>query len=153
VFVQSFETGNLKALAKQLKVPLVQLFDAKDRVPADLAAAGQPRTYGELATPEGLKEVARYADGVGPSKDYIVPRDAGGVSQAPTTFIADAHAAGLLVHPYTFRAENSFLPAELRYGGNPADYGNVIREMEQFFALGVDGIFTDNADIGVEARG
>jgi glycerophosphoryl diester phosphodiesterase len=152
VFVQSFEVGNLKALDRELKVPLVQLFDAKMRQPADFVKSGDPRTYGDLATPAGLREVARYADGVGPSKDYIVPRDAAGNSLSPTNFVDDAHKAGLLVHPYTFRNENTFLPLELRSSGVPSDYGDAIAEDLQFFRLGVDGIFTDNADTAVEAR-
>ena len=152
VFVQSFEVGNLKALDRELKVPLVQLLDAKTRRPADFVISGDPRTYGDLATPQGLKDIARYADGVGPSKDYIVPRDASGRSLPPTSFVTDAHKAGLLVHPYTFRNENTFLPLELRSSANPADYGNAIAEDVQFFKLGVDGIFTDNPDTGVEAR-
>ncbi|HEX5619950.1 MAG TPA: glycerophosphodiester phosphodiesterase [Solirubrobacteraceae bacterium] len=152
VFVQSFEVGNLKALDRELKVPLVQLYAAKTAKPYDFVVSGDPRTYGDLATPQGLKDVARYADGVGPSKDYIVPRDASGRSLPPTTFVTDAHKAGLLVHPYTFRNENTFLPAELRSSANPADYGNAIAEDEQFFKLGVDGLFTDNTDTAVEAR-
>jgi glycerophosphoryl diester phosphodiesterase len=152
VFVQSFEVGNLKALDPQLKVPLVQLFDAKTRQPYDFVVSGDPRTYGDLATPAGLSEVAEYADGVGPSKDYIVPRDATGRSLPPTTFVKDAHDAGLVVHPYTFRNENTFLPLELRSSANLTDYGNAIAEDEQFFRLGVDGIFTDNTDTAVEAR-
>ena len=114
VFVQSFETGNLQALDRELKVPLVQLLDAKTKT-----VPGDGRTYGELATPAGLRGVARYADGVGPSKDYIVPRNADQSSAAPTSFVKDAHAAGLLVHPYTFRRENQFLPLELRSPGGP----------------------------------
>ena len=97
------------------------------------------RTYAQLATPAGLATIAAYADGIGPSKDYIVPRDATGASLPPTSFVGDAHAAGLLVHPYTFRNENSFLPLELRRGSDPAAWGNAIAEYEQFFGLGVDG--------------
>ena len=104
VTVQSFEVGNLKSLRAQLpRVPLVQLFDAKARRPGDVLAAGGTLTYGEMATPAGLREVARYADVASPSKDYIVPRDAGGHSLAPTSFVTDAHAAGLDVVAYTFR--------------------------------------------------
>jgi glycerophosphoryl diester phosphodiesterase len=152
VFVQSFEVGNLKALDRELKVPLVQLLAAKTARPYDFVVSGDPRTYADLATSQGLKDIARYADGVGPSKDYIVPRDASGRSLPPTTFVTDAHKAGLLVHPYTFRNENTFLPAELRSSANPADYGNAIAEYEQFFDLGVDGVFSDNSDTAVEAR-
>ena len=147
VFVQSFETGNLRALDPWLKVPLVQLLDAKTKV-----IPGDGRTYGELATPAGLRGISRYAEGVGPSKDYIVPRDADGYSLPPTTFVRDAHRAGLVVHPYTFRRENSFLPRELRSSDVPAEIGDLKAEIRQFFALGVDGVFTDNPDIGVAAR-
>lgn len=93
VFVQSFETGNLKALDRELDVPLVQLFGARAARPFDFVASGDTRTYGDLAAPAGLREVAGYADGVGPSKDYIVPRDASGASLQPTSFVSDAHRA------------------------------------------------------------
>jgi len=153
VFVQSFEVNNLKALNKVLKVPLVQLLDSPNLSPADNSG----KTYGEIATAAGLKDVAKYADGVGPFKDYIIPRDASNHSLPPTSFVADAHAAGLVVHPYTFRNENQFLPAEDRKG-DPADpnfpnlYGDAFAEDKRFFAAGVDGIFTDNPDTGVAAR-
>jgi glycerophosphoryl diester phosphodiesterase len=153
VFVQSFETANLKALDRRLRVPLVQLLGAPGQQPYDLAAQGKPGLYADLATPAGLRAVARYADGVGPSKDYVVERDGSGASQGSTSFVADAHDAGLLVHPYTFRNENSFLPVELRRGSDPAFYGDAIAEYEQFFALGVDGVFSDNPDTAVEVRG
>jgi glycerophosphoryl diester phosphodiesterase len=157
VFVQSFEVGNLKALNNVLRVPIVQLLDAPKSQPYDIKKAGGTTTYADIATAAGLKDVATYADGVGPSKDYIIPRDASMHSLPPTTFVADAHAAGLVVHPYTFRNENQFLPAEDRKG-DPADpnfpnlYGDAFAEDKRFFAAGVDGIFTDNSDTGVAAR-
>ena len=107
---------------------------------------GDRRTPADLATPAGLRGIAAYADGVGPAKGYIVPRDAAGNSLPATTFVDDAHAAGLLVHPYTFRAENCFLPLELRSSEDPAEYGDLAAEVRQFLALGVDGLFTDNPD-------
>jgi glycerophosphoryl diester phosphodiesterase len=153
VTVQSFEVSNLKALDRQLPgVPLVQLFDAKANRPGDVLAAGGTTTYGQMATAAGLREVRRYADVASPSKDYIVPRDAAGRSLTPTSFVGDAHAAGLDVVAYTFRPENSFLPAELRSSADPAQYGNAIAELRQFIDLGVDGVFTDNADIAKAAR-
>ncbi len=148
VFVQSFEVANLKELNRRIDTPIVQLLSGASARPAD----GSDRTYGEMATPAGLKDIAKYADGVGPSKDYIVPRDATGASLPPTTFVRDAHRADLLVHPYTFRNENTFLPLELRSSANPVDYGNAFAEYDQFFALGVDGLFSDNPDTAVEAR-
>jgi glycerophosphoryl diester phosphodiesterase len=147
VFVQSFETGNLEALRGELDVPLVQLLDRPDKHPA-----GDERTYGELATLAGLRAIAAYADGVGPAKGYLVPRDGNGRSGTPSGFVADAHAAGLLVHPWTFRRENAFLPLELRSSAEPAEVGDLAAELRAFFALGVDGVFTDDPDLGVAAR-
>jgi glycerophosphoryl diester phosphodiesterase len=152
VFVQSFETSNLKALDERIDTRLVQLYGARATRPVDHQQSGDPRTYGDLATPAGLADVAEYADGVGPSKDYIVPRDGSGASLPPTSFVDDAHAAGLVVHPYTFRNENAFLPLELRSSAIAAEYGNAIAEYEQFYELGVDGLFSDNPDTAVEAR-
>src|SRR3954471_9697044 len=153
VTVQSFEIGNLKALDRLLPgVPLVQLFDTKTLKPGDVLAAGGTLTYGQMATPAGLRDVARYADVASPSKDYIVPRDATGRSLPPTTFIPDAHAAGLDVVAYTFRNENQFLPLELRLGTNPNEYGNAIAEYQQFYNLGIDGVFSDNPDTAKIAR-
>lgn len=154
VTVQSFEVGNLQRLNRLLPgVPLVQLLDSKANKPGDVLAAGGTLTYGDMATPAGLREVARYADVASPSKDYIVPRDATtGASLTPTSFVQDAHAAGLDVVAFTFRAENNFLPLELRSDANPADDGNLFAEIKQFFDLGVDGIFTDNTDVAKAVR-
>jgi glycerophosphoryl diester phosphodiesterase len=152
VFVQSFEVGNLKWLEDRIDTPLVQLLSGRGARPYDFVVAGDPRTYGDLATPAGLRDIARYASGVGPPKDYIVPRGSDGRSLPPTTFVRDAHRASLVVHPYTFRNENQFLPVELRSSDDPAAYGRPFAEYDQFFGLGVDGVFTDNPDTAVEAR-
>ena len=152
VFVQSFETANLRELAAGgLEVDLVQLLSATG-APYDLVAAGDARTYADISSAAGLVEVATYADGVGPEKAQVLPRTPTGASGTPTALVADAHAVGLLVHPYTFRNENTFLPAELRRGAAPDDYGLALAEQQVFWDLGVDGIFTDNPDTGVESR-
>jgi glycerophosphoryl diester phosphodiesterase len=156
VFIQSFETGNLEELNRRSGLPLVQLLSDVG-APYDLVAAGDPRTYADLSTPEGLAEIATYADGIGPSKNQIVPRDADGNLLEPTSLVDDAHEAGLLVHPYTFRNENSFLPADFRQG-NPASpaylraTGDAPAEYRLFFRLGVDGLFSDNTDTAVGSR-
>jgi glycerophosphoryl diester phosphodiesterase len=151
VYVQSFEMANLVALRSQLRVALVQL-TAPAGAPWDLATGGDPRTYADLVTPAGLPQVARYADALGPDKTQIVPRDGSGASLPATTLVRDAHRAGLAVLPYTFRNENAFLPAELRRGTDPAGYGDAFAEYARFLGLGVDGLFTDNADTAGEAR-
>ncbi len=165
VFIQSFETANLKELNEVIDVPLVQLFGDVNDKPYDFVASGDPRTYGDLTSPEELSNIAEYADGIGPSKRLIVPAatvdengdgkpddlngdgqisDADRRLQAPTSLVDDAHSAGLLVHPYTFRREDYFLAQD--YNGNPK------QEYKQFFRLGVDGLFSDNSDIAVKVR-
>nr|WP_091450400.1 glycerophosphodiester phosphodiesterase [Actinokineospora iranica] len=151
VFVQSFEVSNLKALRKRLRVPLIQLTSASG-APYDFVASGDPRKYADLLTPAGLREIAEYAYGIGPAKDQVIPRDATGGLAAPTALVGDAHAAGLKVHPYTFRAENSFLPPRLRTSTVGSDYGDLFTELSAFWAAGVDGVFTDNPDIAVASR-
>ena len=156
MFVQSFETGNLKKLHARTRLPLVQLIDEVG-APFDLVVAGDPRTYADLVTPEGLAEIAAYADGIGPSKNLIVPRDAAGNLLDPTSLVRDAHRAGLVVHPWTFRRENSFLPLDFRQG-DPASPeflgapGDLPAELRLFLRLGVDGVFSDNPDTAVANR-
>ena len=152
MFVQSFETANLRELDEVVDVPLVQLMSSTG-APADLVAAGDRRTYADLATAEGLAGIGEYADGVGPDKNLVIPREDDGTLGEPTSFVADAHAADLLVHPYTFRNENEFLPADLRDPGEePSDYGQAIDEQLAYWEAGVDGLFTDNPDTGVVSR-
>lgn len=144
VFIQSFELENLKTLKRLTKLRLIFLMEAKGG-PAD----GSGRSYAELSAPAGLAEVAKTADGIGVAKEMIVPRGPLGGSKTPTSLVADAHAAGLLVHVWTFRAENYFLPAELRKGIDPRGHGDLEAEIRQFAALGVDGVFSDYPGIAV----
>ncbi|GAB3823684.1 glycerophosphodiester phosphodiesterase [Kribbella italica] len=150
VYVQSFEVANLKALDKQLRVPLVQLTSSVG-APYDFVVAGDKRTYADVVSARGLRDVARYADGVGPSKDQVIPVDATGKLGTPTPLVRDAHKAGLVVHPYTFRVENSFLPPNLRSSTVASDSGNLFAEIAAYRKAGIDGLFSDNADIAVAA--
>jgi glycerophosphoryl diester phosphodiesterase len=148
VYVQSFEVTNLIELRRVLRVPLVQLTSATG-APFDFVDSGDPRTYADIVSPRGLRDVAKYAKGLGPEKGQIIPRDAAGFLTTPTTLVRDAHRAGLVVHPYTFRAENSFLPADFRSSTVPSQYGDLFAELEVFRATGIDGLFTDNPDVAV----
>jgi len=150
VFIQSFEVGNLMKLAKMTDVPLVQLLGASGK-PWDFAEAGDPRTYADLSKPAGLAMIARYASGIGAHKDLMIPRKADGTLGEPTALVREAHAAGLVVHGWTFRAENYFLPAEHRAAGAPPEKGDLAGELKRFLALGMDGFFTDQPDLGVRA--
>jgi glycerophosphoryl diester phosphodiesterase len=156
VFIQSFEVSNLRELNRRIDVPLIQLVDASG-APADYVAHGIKRTYDDLVTRTGLRRIATYADGIGPDKSRIVPTDKANRLQAPTTVVRDAHRDGLLVHPFTFRPENQFLPANYRQGVTTSPVfdiarGNEPAELRLFFRLGVDGVFADNADTAVAVR-
>ncbi|WP_243445632.1 glycerophosphodiester phosphodiesterase [Sphingosinicella microcystinivorans] len=138
VFIQSFEVNNLKQLNTMTGVRLIQLVAAEGG-PAD----GARGSYAEMLTPEGLKAVAAYADGIGPEKTLVIPRGADMRLAAPTRLVADAHAAGLKVHPWTFRAENYFLPADHRKGEDPRAHGDLVGEIRAYLAAGIDGLFSD----------
>ncbi|MCU6453847.1 glycerophosphodiester phosphodiesterase [Sphingomonas sp. A2-49] len=141
VFIQSFEVENLRHIRTLTRIRLIQLV-AGQGGPADGAAPD----YAAMLTPAGLRAIAGYAWGIGPDKAQLWA----GVT--PTGLVADAHAAGLRVHPWTYRAENAFLPAALRRGEDPAGHGDLMREMRDALALGIDGFFTDYPLTGVEAR-
>ena len=122
VFIQSFEQGNLRDLRKKTTVRLIQLASTAAVVEGDR-----------------LKEIAGYADGIGPEKRLVIPVRADGSVGAPTDLVARAHALGLLVHAYTLRSDRQFLPA--------AYQGRAEEEYRQFRAAGVDGLFTDFPDV------
>lgn len=136
VFIQSFEVGNLQRLNRMTDIRLVQLMSGEGG-PADWQAAGDARGYDWLAGADGLAFVASYADAIGPNKARVIPVETGRLGD-PTRLVADAHAAGLRVHPYTFRPEDAFLPQELA--------GDDIAELRAFLAAGVDGLFADAPD-------
>ena len=152
VYIQSFEVGNLKYLNTLTGVKLVQLFNVTGK-PYDFVVMGDPRTYDDLATAAGLFEVSTYASGAGANKLQIIPRNPDGTLGKPTSFSADAHAAGLEVHAWTFRAENFFLPADFKRGSDPAPCGDLKGELAAYLATGIDGFFTDHPDIGVAVVG
>jgi glycerophosphoryl diester phosphodiesterase len=145
VFIQSFEVDNLKRLKTLTRIRLIQLVAAAG-APADGAAA----SYAAIVTPAGLREVARYAWGIGPDKAMLWQDR--GQGDAPTTLVADAHAAGLRVHPWTYRAENVFVRAPFRREGDSHVHGDVAGEIAAALAQGIDGFFTDFAAIGVATR-
>jgi glycerophosphoryl diester phosphodiesterase len=145
VFIQSFEPGNLRRLAGQTPVRLIQLIDAAGH------PYGDPRPYADLVTPAGLATIARYADGVGLNTGLIIPLDAAGRPGRVTSVVQDAHAAGLEVHAWTLRRENSFLPAPYRLGTDPAGVGDAGSWFAAVLATGVDGVFSDNPDVALAA--
>ncbi|BEP65864.1 MULTISPECIES: glycerophosphodiester phosphodiesterase [unclassified Variovorax] len=132
--------------------------------PYEWTKAGDKRNFDVMVTPAGLAEIKTYADGIGPWKRYIVSvkgtvgadgkvvdvnkdgkiNDADATSTAPTTLIADAHKAGLFVHPFTFRNESRRLASDYNKDGK--------NEYAVYYKLGVDGVFTDFTDTALAAR-
>lgn len=116
VYIQCFEAESLKKLRFELgtNLPLVQLISGR-------------KSYAPMWTEEGLNEIATYADGIGPSKSII---------ENNPTFVYWAHDRGLVVHPYTFRADSV-----------PNRYRTFEEELYRFyFVYKVDGLFTDFSD-------
>jgi glycerophosphoryl diester phosphodiesterase len=146
VFIQCFDVLPLKTIMTMCKAPRVQLVSPAGG-PTDVALV-----YKTMVTPEGLKAIASYAQGVGPEYTMVIPTVDGGLGPA-TSVVADAHAAGLAVHPWTVRAENAFLPPKLRNGTDPMTHGNVEALYKALYAAGVDGLFSDFPGLAVKARG
>ncbi|WP_147695102.1 glycerophosphodiester phosphodiesterase [Vogesella mureinivorans] len=174
VFIQSFEAANLKQLRKLTANKLVYLLDANDvrpdgtidaNTPYDHVVSGDKRTYADMLTPASLKEIKTFADGIGPWKPYLIswqamldPKtgkaaDVDGdkvvdqrdmTMMEPSDVVKNAHKAGLLVHPYTFRNESKHLAANFQ--------DSPLEEYRAYFELGVDGVFTDYTDTAVAAR-
>jgi len=154
VQVQSFEIANLRALRAKLGKPanlkLIQLVGEGAIVPADVIKAGGKLTFADMITPAGLREMATYADVLSPPTRAVIPLGPDGRLAAPTSLIADAHAAGLQVVTWTFRPENRFLAADFRSadGENARNPVGSIAEIRHYVATGIDGFFTDDPALG-----
>jgi glycerophosphoryl diester phosphodiesterase len=158
VFIQSFETANLKALNQKIgntrpNWKLVQLLDDKTKWPYDLFVAGDRRTYADLVTEAGINEIATYADGIGPYKLHIINVDSAGSFEAASGLIGYAHAKNLIVHSWTFRPENNFLPTPLKTAGTAAtrNPAGSVTEIQEYLKAGLDGFFTDDPAVGRQA--
>lgn len=158
VEIQSFETANLKYLhdrrgSHHPNVRLLQLLDAPQARPYDVVAAGGDLDYAQMMTPDGLREVARYADAVGPDLRAIIPWSVDGSLGRPTRLVHHAHAAGLEVHPYTFRPENRFLARDFWQGDDPCTFNQagLIAQLEVYLDAGIDAFFTDDPASGRKA--
>ncbi|MEV1010979.1 glycerophosphodiester phosphodiesterase [Streptomyces sp. NPDC049881] len=153
VVLQSFEPGSVRRLARLVDNPRILLLAEADSRPADLAADDDPRTTADLVTPEGLRRIARYAHGIGPTLDLVVPRDDDGRLGRPSSLVDDAHDAGLRVYGYTLRNENAFLPADFRRGDDPNRHGDVFGAARAYFRTGIDAVFADHPDTALLAAG
>ena len=131
VYVQCFDEAEVKRIRTELgyKGHLVQLIEGSRPLLDE---------HKHLRTPAGLAETAKVADGIGPALPDVVTRKDDGTLE-PTALVRDAHAAGLVVHPYTFRADA--LPPGV---GSLEDLLRVA-----LVDIGIDGLFTDHPDRAV----
>lgn len=187
IFVQSFEPTSLQYMrsigSRARQVQLIDAYDidfktgqmiygtdAAHRVysqPTDWKLQGRDDLFDTMLTPQGLAQIATYADGIGPWKPMVIPvkcsldaagncRDLDGngafdgypdaIQQQPTSLVRDAHRAGLFVHEYTFRSEKGFYNVPFDAKGDP------LKEYAAHYALGVDGVFSDAPDTALYAR-
>lgn len=151
VAVMSFEPTVLRRLARQVSVPLVQIFERADKRPADLARAGAPTTYGDMLTPDWLDQIATYADVIAPHKSLVLPLLPDGTLGARGPVVSEARNRGLETWVWTLRAENHFLPGALRHGDDPVDRGDVRAEAAAYLDAGVTGLISDHPDLVLPA--
>ncbi|MBU4040302.1 MAG: glycerophosphodiester phosphodiesterase [Alphaproteobacteria bacterium] len=138
ILIQCFEVGPLQRLRARIAAPLLQL----------VAASGGPfdrpdLDYAAMTTPSGLADIAQYADWIGADTAMVEPTPG-----APTALIPDAHAAGLKVAAWTFRAENAFLPEPDRTGDDPGAHGQLRERLARFTDYGLDAAFMDQPVLG-----
>ncbi|GAA0474177.1 glycerophosphodiester phosphodiesterase [Streptomyces olivaceiscleroticus] len=150
-FLQSFEPSSIQRLDKLVDCPKVVLLGTLKDQPWDFKEAGDKRTVADLVKPEGLRWIASFAQGIGPDLTVIIPRTSDGKLGKPSSVVKDAHAAHLVLHPYTVRNENTFLPVDLRKGSDPNAYGDSLAYFKALFATGIDGLFSDNPDTALLA--
>lgn len=134
VFVQSFEIGALQRLDRMIDVPLIQL------VKGESGPVDEPGVlYADMLSISGLAAIAGYADGIGAPLDLLF-----GPAGSAQPLIRHAKDAGLLVHAWTVRKENAFLPRQLRGQGGPAQTGCDASLYRTISGAGIDGVFTDD---------
>jgi glycerophosphoryl diester phosphodiesterase len=131
VFLQTFDYSDLKRIhdtlmpALGMQVKLVQLMENN-------------KAYQWMVAEGGIDTVAKYADGIGPDINLIVSPFSKPEFLFTSSLVANAHAAGLAVHPYTFRKDSIAMPAY-------AESFDILLDIF-FNQVGVDGVFTDFPD-------
>jgi glycerophosphoryl diester phosphodiesterase len=138
ISLMAFEPEILQRLAQRTRLPIIQLLEIGD-------------SHAEMCTPQGLARIDEYADGIGPHKSLVLPRDESGAIGDPSSLVRDAHRLWLTVHVWTVRAENRYLPSNLRRGADPDAPGDMAGEVRALLDVGADGVITDHPERAVAA--
>lgn len=135
VFLQSFEFEELETIKQEIlpaagiEVRLIQLIGSADSYPWMFEA-------------DGMERLSSWVDGIGPSYNLVIERQSSAEDIRITPLVQRSHAAGLQVHPYTYRADNGVVPAYA---------GSFDRLLElHYIDADVDGVFTDFPDKAVQ---
>ncbi|MGP3535680.1 glycerophosphodiester phosphodiesterase family protein [Microbacterium sp. RD1] len=150
--VESFESTVLRSLREAgLRASFIYLLEAAGR-PYDLVAASgrSAPTYAATAAPAGLDRLVGTVDGISVDKRMILAPDRRGRTAGPSRLVADAHERGLRVFTWTCRPENAFLLPRFRTRDGAGAFGDYAGEWAVLRASGVDGVFVDHADLGVQ---
>ena len=152
LIVESFESTVLADLRRRgIRGSYIYLLEAAG-TPFDLLAAhgAAAPTYRQTASPAGLDALVGAVDGISVDKRLILAPDKLGHAHGPSPVTADAHARGLRVFTWTARPENAFLVRQFRGPGGKAAFGDYEAEWQMLMDAGVDGVFVDHPDLGVE---
>ncbi|MEV8253200.1 glycerophosphodiester phosphodiesterase family protein [Rhodoglobus sp. NPDC076762] len=155
LIIESFEQSVLHRIRDRgIPGQLVFLLESNG-APSDLIAqhGSQARSYADHLSDEGLAQLAREVDGISVDKKMLMLKDLAGNLTGTNDLVDRAHAAGLLVFCWTLRAENRFLPKNLRSSKQPEQYGDWRAEFRTLMDSGLDGVFADQPDLAVTARG
>lgn len=135
VFLQTFSFEELRIIheeifpAEGIDLNLVQLIDG---------VSSNPWMFEE----DGMDKLSAFADGIGPEKGLVVSRDSQKINIEVSDLVSRAHAAGMQVHPYTYRLDPGQVPTY-------ADSFEDLLEIH-YFRADVDGVFTDFPDRAVD---
>jgi len=155
LIIESFEQSVLHRIRDRgIPGKLVFLLESRG-APSDLVSrfGAQARNYAEHLTEAGLAQLALEVDGISVDKKMLMVKDLPGNLTGTNDLVPRAHAAGLLVFCWTLRAENRFLPKNLRSSKQPEQFGDWLGEFRMLLDSGLDGVFADQPDLAVSARG
>jgi glycerophosphoryl diester phosphodiesterase len=151
IVFEAFESTVIASLRERgLPGTYIYLLEATGR-PYDLLArhGSAAPTYAATAEPAGLDALVGHVDGISVDKRMILAPDRRGRTAGPSRVVGDAHDRGLQVFTWTCRPENAFLLPQFRGRGGAGAFGDFAGEWSIIRESGVDGVFVDHPDLGL----